>query len=39
MTFYIWMFTKPDLSAMELLRARIRKELEVKEGIRIVHDA
>ncbi|HWI59898.1 MAG TPA: hypothetical protein VNZ22_21895 [Bacillota bacterium] len=32
-------FTKPDLSAMETLRARIRKELETKEGIRIVQDA
>ena len=28
--------TKPDLSAMETLRARIRRELESKDGIRIV---
>ncbi len=33
------LFTKPDLSAMELLRTRIRKELAAKEGIKIIEDA
>ncbi len=32
------MFSKPDLSAMETLRARIRRELETKDGITIVQD-
>ena len=30
------LFTNPDLSAMETLRSRIRKELESKHGIKIV---
>ncbi len=33
------LFTKPDLSAMETLRARIRRELESKDGLKIIHDA
>ncbi len=32
-------FTRPDLGAMETLRARIRKELESKDGIKIIQDA
>lgn len=30
------LFSKPDLTTMEALRARIRRELESKEGIRIL---
>jgi hypothetical protein len=33
------LFRKPDLSAMETLRARVRRELESKSGIRIMQDA
>ena len=32
------LFSKPNLNAMETLRARIRKELEMKDGIKMVHD-
>jgi hypothetical protein len=30
------LFSKPDLTAMEALRARIRRELESKDGIRVL---
>ncbi len=30
--------SKPDLSAMETLRTRIRRELESEAGIKILHD-
>jgi len=30
------LFSKPDLTTMEALGARIRRELESKEGIRIL---
>src|SRR5262249_55967132 len=32
------LFSKPDLSAMETLRARIRRELENQEGIGVIQE-
>jgi hypothetical protein len=36
LNFFKKLFSKPDLSVMETLRARIRSELESKDGIKIV---
>ena len=33
------LFSEPDLSAMETLRARIRGEFDTKDGVKIIHDA